>query len=224
MAQSKQQPPSGDMTIKMFDIEALTPDPNNPRVNTGAISQVAESIRLFGFRVPLVVDADGNIIAGHTRYRAAISLGMTQVPCVLADDLTQEQRDAFAVAENRTSDFAFFDVEKLGKFVEGIDPALLAAFDIDAVLLGGGGSDDDDDMLKVKDPEKRNGLDLAPFERYQYVMVLCRTEHDYLNLLDQLGLEDKQKAYVEGTLKRGSSYGRVIEYPEFVDRISQART
>jgi hypothetical protein len=222
MADPKKHVPSGDMAIKMFDLEALTPDPDNPRVNSGAIAQVAESIRLFGFRVPLVVNADGKIIAGHTRYRAAIMLGMEKVPCVLADDLTTEQQDAFAVAENRTSDFAFFDVEKLSTFVTGIPPELLAAFDIDAVLLTGASSDDPEE-LSVKDPEKRNGLDLAPFERYQYVMILCRTEHDYLNLLDTLGLEDKQKAYVEGVLKRGSSYGRVIEYPEFVDRISQER-
>ena len=223
MVDQKKQVPSGDMTIKMFDVESLIPDPDNPRVNTGAVSQVAESIRLFGFRVPLVVSADGNIIAGHTRYRAAIMLGIESVPCVMADDLTQEQQDAFAVAENRSSDFAFFDVEKLSTFVTGIPPELLAAFDIDAVLTGGP-DDAEPDELTVKDPEKRNGLDLAPFERYQYVMIACRTDHDYLNLLDRLGLEDKQKAYVEGVLKRGSSYGRVIEYPEFVDRISQEKS
>lgn len=221
MAEPKKNPPSGDMSIKMFDLDALTPDPDNPRVNSGAIEQVAESIRLFGFRVPLVVNADGKIIAGHTRYRAALILGMEKVPCVLADDLTPEQQAAFAVAENRTSDFAFFDVEKLSTFVDGIPPELLAAFDIDA-LLGAGSVDDDEVTALTKDPEKRNGLDLVPFERYQYVMILCRTEHDYLNLLDRLGLEDKQKAYVEGVLKRGSSYGRVIEYPAFLDRISQA--
>jgi len=223
MVEPKKQAPNSDMTIEMFDIESLIPDIDNPRVNSGAISQVAESIRLFGFRVPLVVNTEGNIIAGHTRYRAALMLGMVKVPCVLADDLTEEQQNAFAVAENRTSDFAFFDVEKLSTFVEGIPPELLAAFDIDAVLLAGvDGSEEE--QLSIKDPEKRNGLDLAPFERYQYVMIVCRTEHDYLNLLDRLELEDKQKAYVEGVLKRGSSYGRVIEYPAFAERIDKAKS
>lgn len=220
MAEPQKPSPNSDMAIQMFDLESLVPDPDNPRVNSGAISQVAESIRLFGFRVPLVVNSEGKIIAGHTRYRAALMLGMEKVPCVLADDLTQAQQDAFAVAENRTSDFAFFDVEKLTAFVSDIPPELLAAFDIDAVLTTGFG-DDDSDPTSTKEPEKRAGLDLAPFERYQYVMILCRTEHDYLNLLDRLGLEDKQKGYVEGVLKRGSSYGRVIEYPQFLERMSE---
>jgi len=76
--------------------------------------------------------------------------------------------------------------------------------------------------VNAKEPEKRNGLDLAPFEKYQYVMIVCRTEHDYLNLLARLDLEDKQKAYVDGVLKRGSSTGRVIEYPAFLDRIGRS--
>lgn len=221
MVNPKQKPPSGELHVESVSIDNLIPDADNPRVNSSAIEVVAESIRQFGFLVPLVIDGDGKIVAGHTRYRAALLLNMDTVPCVIASDLTEKQLDAFAVAENRTSDFAFFDLEKLSSFVQDIPPELLAAFDIDA-LLRDGSSDDDDSKVNAKEPEKRNGLDLAPFEKYQYVMIVCRTEHDYLNLLARLDLEDKQKAYVDGVLKRGSSTGRVIEYPAFLDRIGRS--
>jgi len=216
----KNEPDTAQMVVTNVLIEDLVPDAENPRVNMGAVEVVAESIRQFGFRVPLVIDTTNKIIAGHTRYRAAIMLGMKELPCTIASDLTDQQLSAFSVAENRTSDFSFFDVEKLSEFVQDIPPELLVSFDIDSILAGGVDSAEDE-LASTKAPEKRNGLDLAPFERYQYVMVMCRTEHDYLNLLDRLGLEDKQKAYIDGVLKRGSSYGRVIEYPEFLSRIQQ---
>lgn len=207
------------MSVQMVPTDLLRPDPKNPRNNGGAIAAVAESIRQFGFRVPIVVNAENEIIAGHTRYRAALSSGISEVPCVVADDLTDEQQAAFAVAENRTSDFSFFDTEKLGDFVADIPDDLLAAFDVDAILSPE--VDEEDVSGGVKNPTKREGLDLSPFEKYQYVTIICRTEHDYINLLDSLDLEDKQKRYVDGNIKRGSSYGRVIEYPEFLEKVRE---
>ena len=207
------------MDVQMVDVDDLRPNPNNPRANDGAIAAVGESIRQFGFRVPLIIGKDNLIIAGHTRYRAAIIEGMEKVPCVVADDLSEEQQAALTVAENRTSDFSFFDIEKLGEFVEDIPEEMLAAFDVDTLLHGL----DEEEAAQSSDkaPEKRQGLDLAPFEKYQYVMIMCRTEHDYLNLTQRLGLEDTQRRYVDGVLKRGSSYGRVIEYPEFLERMKE---
>lgn len=207
------------MDVQMIDVDDLRPNPDNPRANDGAVSAVAESIRQFGFRVPLIVGKDNLIIAGHTRYRAAILEGMEKVPCVVADDLSEEQQAALTVVENRTSDFSFFDIEKLGEFVEDIPEEMLAAFDVDVLLHGL--DEEEQATSKSKEPEKRQGLDLAPFEKYQYVMILCRTEHDYLNLTQRLGLENLQKRYVEGVLKRGSSYGRVIEYPDFLERMGE---
>lgn len=94
---------------------------------------------------------------------------------------------------------------------------LLAGFDIDALITPE--DDEDKEQGSKGTPEKRPGLDLAPFERYQYVMILCRTEFDYTNLLTRLGLENTQKRYVDGALKQGASYGRVIEYPDFLDKV-----
>ncbi len=217
----KKTPSEASMNVQTVPIDLLRPDPRNPRNNSGAIAAVAESIRQFGFRVPIVVNAENEIIAGHTRYRAALTEGITEVPCVVADDLTDEQQAAFAVAENRTSDFSFFDTDKLGDFVADIPDDMLAAFNVDAILSPE--VDEEEVTGEVKNPTKREGLDLAPFEKYQYVTIICRTEHDYINLLDSLDLEDKQKRYVDGNIKRGSSYGRVIEYPDFLEKVREDR-
>lgn len=83
------------MQIVNVPIGELKPYENNPRVNDKAVEYVAESIREFGFKVPMVITPDKVIIAGHTRLAAAFSLGMEEIPCVMADDLTDEQVTAF---------------------------------------------------------------------------------------------------------------------------------
>ena len=77
--------------IVMMDPADLTPYENNPRDNEGAVEAVANSIREFGFKAPIIVDRDHVIIAGHTRLKAALSLGLKEVPVIVADDLTEEQ-------------------------------------------------------------------------------------------------------------------------------------
>jgi len=85
----------------------------NPRKNDNAIGPVAESIKEFGFKVPIIIDKDNVIVAGHTRLKAAKKLGMKTVPCVVADDLTPEQIKAFRVADNSTAQIAEWDLELL---------------------------------------------------------------------------------------------------------------
>lgn len=96
-------------------IEELIDYENNPRHNEAAIEKVAASIEAFGFKVPIVIDKDNVIIAGHTRRKAAERLGMKTVPCIIADDLTDEQVKAFRLADNKTSEFAEWDFEKLNE-------------------------------------------------------------------------------------------------------------
>ena len=88
---------------------------NNPRNNDGAVDAVAASIREFGFKVPIVIDGNNEIIAGHTRIRAARALGLDKVPCIVADDLTPEQIKAFRLADNKTGEFATWDFNALDK-------------------------------------------------------------------------------------------------------------
>jgi DNA modification methylase len=85
----------------------------NPRKNEKAVAPVAESIKEFGFKVPIIIDSDGVIIAGHTRVSAAKKLGMKSVPCIVADDLTPEQIKAFRVADNSTAQIAEWDLSLL---------------------------------------------------------------------------------------------------------------
>lgn len=93
------------MEIKMIKIENLKPYENNPRFNDDAVEYVAKSIKEFGFKVPMVIDKDNVIVAGHTRFKASLELGLKEVPCIIADDLSDEQIKAFRLADNKVSDY-----------------------------------------------------------------------------------------------------------------------
>lgn len=99
--------------IKTIDINKIKPYAKNPRKNNNAVDKVAASIKEFGFQQPIVVDKEGIIIAGHTRYKAAIKLGLTDVPVVYADNLTDEQVKAYRLADNKTNEFAEWDMDLL---------------------------------------------------------------------------------------------------------------
>ena len=91
----------------------LIPYESNPRINDDAIDVVANSIKEFGFKNPIIIDKDNVIVCGHTRRLAAIKLGLTEVPCIRADDLTEDQIKAFRVADNKTSELSTWDLDKL---------------------------------------------------------------------------------------------------------------
>ena len=102
------------MEIINKKIEDLKPYENNPRFNDDAVQYVANSIKEFGFKVPMVIDKNNVIVTGHTRYKAALELGLKEVPCVIADDLTDEQIKAFRIADNKTNDMASWNDDLLG--------------------------------------------------------------------------------------------------------------
>jgi len=101
------------MKIEMRSIDSIRPYQNNPRHNEAAVDAAAESIRQFGFRQPIVVDADDVIVAGDTRYKAALKLGLETVPAHVAKDLTPEQARAYRLADNKVAERAEWDVELL---------------------------------------------------------------------------------------------------------------
>lgn len=94
-------------------LDDLTPYENNPRLNDGAVDAVAKSIEEFGFKVPIVIDKDGVIVAGHTRLKAAKQLQIDEVPCIVAEDLNEEELKAFRLADNKVSELAGWDWDKL---------------------------------------------------------------------------------------------------------------
>jgi ParB-like chromosome segregation protein Spo0J len=122
---------SKQFTVEIRDIETIRPYEKNPRLNDGAVDAVAASLKEFGFRQPIVVDADGIILCGHTRYKAARKLGLPKVPVHVAKDLTPEQSKAYRIADNQTADLAEWDYDILP--IELAD-LMDAGFDMD--LLG----------------------------------------------------------------------------------------
>lgn len=119
------------MEIIIKGLDEIRPYENNPRVNDGAVGAVAESIREFGFQQPIVVDRDGVIIAGHTRYKAAQKLGLTEVPVVVADNLTDEQVRAYRLADNKTGELAEWDFSALEEELAGIGELDMSLFGFD---------------------------------------------------------------------------------------------
>lgn len=126
------------MEILEMNVDDLIPYENNPRKNDTAVEKVALSISAFGFKVPIVIDSNNVIVTGHTRAKAAKKLGLTTVPCIKADDLTDEQIKAFRLADNKVSEFSEWDDEKLLAELEALG-------DVDMSLYGFDFPDDDED-------------------------------------------------------------------------------
>ena len=92
--------------MKIIDkkLSELKPYEKNPRKNDEAVKYVMESIKEFGFKVPIIIDKNNVIVCGHTRYKASKKLKLDTVPCIIADDLTEEQIKAFRLADNKVSE------------------------------------------------------------------------------------------------------------------------
>ena len=141
------------MTIVEKKLSEIRPYENNPRRNDAAVDYVANSIREFGFKVPIVLDADGVIIAGHTRYKAAKKLGMKSVPCVMADDLSPAQVKAYRLADNKVGELAEWDFDLLDIELGDITDLDMTEFGFD---LGEGGLsvvEDDFDPTPPEEPK-----------------------------------------------------------------------
>jgi DNA modification methylase len=137
------------MKIEIADINSIQPYINNPRkLKDSAIEKVAKSIKEFGFRQPIVVDTNRIIVVGHTRYRASKKLGLKEVPITIAENLTQEQINAYRIADNRTNEEAEWDLELLKTEIKELE---LADFNLDLTGF-------DEDQLNNMLFEEKQGL------------------------------------------------------------------
>lgn len=109
------------MNIVNKKIGELKPYENNPRHNENAVPYVVESIKRYGFKNPIIIDKDNVIVAGHTRYLASKELGLNEVPCIVADDLTEDEIKEFRLVDNRTAEMSEWDDELLASELEDID-------------------------------------------------------------------------------------------------------
>ena len=133
-----------DLRVKYVPVGDVHPYEDNPRRNDGAVQAVANSLREFGWKQPIVVDADGTIVVGHTRHKAALALEMTHVPVVVASDLTPEQCAAYRLADNRVGELAEWDGELLAQELDGLADLDMSAFGFterDMERVAGGGVD-----------------------------------------------------------------------------------
>ena len=108
------------MQIQQINVSDITPYDKNPRLNDAAVPKVAESISKFGFKVPIVIDSNNVIVAGHTRFKAALQLGLESVPCIVADDLSDAQIRAFRLADNKVAEFSEWDFTALHEELEAL--------------------------------------------------------------------------------------------------------
>ncbi len=109
------------MEIKQISIQKIKPYKNNPRKNDEAIEPLMASIKKFGFRVPIVIDKDNVIVAGHTRYKAAKRLKMDMIPVVRAENLTEKEAAAYRLIDNKTQEFAGWQFDELITELEGLE-------------------------------------------------------------------------------------------------------
>ena len=157
------------MNIVEKKLGELQPYENNPRKNDTAVPYVAESIKRYGFKVPIVIDKDGVIVAGHTRYLASIELGLETVPCIVADDLTDEEIKEFRLVDNKTSEFAGWDFDMLSAELEDLDfDGYDFGFDIDTF---------EDDNNEIKEVEYHENIS---------VVVECDNDEEAENIFQRL--------------------------------------
>ena len=123
-----------DLEIKMMKVSQLKPYEKNPRKNDEAAKYVAESIKSFGFKVPIVIDKDNVIVAGHTRYKAAKKLKLKEVPCIIADDLTDKQLKAYRIADNKVAEMSEWDFDLLNEELECLFDFDMTAFGFDDII------------------------------------------------------------------------------------------
>jgi site-specific DNA-methyltransferase (adenine-specific) len=135
-------------------LNEIKPYPNNPRNNDNAVEAVANSIKKFNFQNPIIVDSEGVIVAGHTRYKAAQKLGLQTVPCLVADDLNEEQINAFRLADNKVGELATWDLDTLKVELDNIGEIDMSEFGFSLDGIGEEPQEVQEDDFDEEPPEE----------------------------------------------------------------------
>lgn len=145
------------MEIINKNIEEIKMYENNPRNNDGAVEYVANSIKEFGFKVPIVLDKNNVIVAGHTRYKAAKLLKITEIPCIIADDLSDEQVKAFRLIDNKAAELASWDIDLLNLELENIKDIDMDLFNFEISNILDNVVDDEYEVELPEEPKTKSG-------------------------------------------------------------------
>lgn len=202
------------MEIVEKKIDELKPYENNPRFNDDAVEGVANSIKEFGFKVPMVIDKNNVIVAGHTRYKAAMELGLNEVPCIIVDDLSDEQIKAFRLADNKVSEKADWNLELLNEELESILNIDMESFGFEGIK-----------EIEIKDDIEAD-IEFAEVlgEEHNYIVLYFDNEVDWLqaeSLFDikpaKCGSTRKDKKITKSMERIGT--GRVLKGSEAINKI-----
>lgn len=171
------------MNIIEMSVENIHPYENNPRINDQAVDAVAKSIQDFGFKVPIVIDKDNVIVTGHTRYKASLKLGLKKVPCIKADDLSEDQVRAFRLADNKVSELAEWDLDLLNEEMKLLEDFDMADYGFEVIESEPEAYEDDFDIDKalVEEPNAKMG-DIYKLGRH-YLMCGDSTSGDVQQLV-----------------------------------------
>ena len=157
------------------DVNDLQMYDNNPRKNSDAVKYVVNSIQQFGFKNPIIIDKNNMIVCGHTRYKAARRLKMAKVPCIMADDLTDDQIRAFRLADNKVAEMSTWDYERLEQEFALIDPL---EFDIaDFGFFPNFEPDEDEDEADI---------DVSTSEKSYSLVIDCESKAEQKDTYDRL--------------------------------------
>ena len=191
------------MNIEHLDPEALFPNPQNPRILEEAIAPVADSIKEFGFLVPVVIDENNIILSGHARTRAAISLDLNKIPVVRAEELSEEQKKAFMLADNRLSENASYNNSLLADVLRDLNSQeydlSVTGFsedEINAYLDSAAESLDDILGLDFNDEE----IEDEPIEEPEEIVANDKDDERQMKKLNFL-VTEQQKEIIEARLK-----------------------
>lgn len=202
---------AGKTKVTYVPVSEIKPYKHNPRDNSDAVDKVAASIREFGFKVPIVITQDGEIVTGHTRIEAAKRLGIEEVPCIVADDLTDEQVRAFRLADNKVGEFSKWDDAWLSLELVDIPNIDMSQFGFDSMF---------DEMEEAEDKaetERRvEAMELRQFEHHDYVVFVFDNQLDWLNVVDRFGLH-RVDAGFGNTRKIG--LGRVVDGRKLLEEL-----
>ena len=197
------------MNIVYKEIGDLVPYKNNPRKNKKAVEYVKNSIEEFGFKNPIIIDRNNVIVCGHTRYQAAKQLEYQTVPCIMADDLTDEQIKAFRIADNKTAEMAEWDDPRLTLELLDLTDFDMSKFGFDFEL--------EDGKVEAKGSSRLlESMELKAFEHYDYLVFVFDNQMDWLNAVNQFGLHKVDAGY--GNTKK-IGVGRVLHGKRLLEKI-----
>lgn len=200
------------MEIVNKKIDEIIPYEKNPRKNDNAVEFVANSIKEFGFKVPVVIDKNNIIVAGHTRYKACKKLGIIEVPCIVADDLSEEQIKAFRLADNKVAEKASWDSESLQAELDelyGIINMTDFGFEVQIENI---------DM----DEEGEEKIALELNELNDYVVLEFEDIYEWEKARELLGVERVATGEDNPKIRR-HGFGRVIKGKDVLERLERLK-